>query len=221
MSGFVLQFANGTWLTVQTAVCALVIGLILGIAGATAKLSSSYALRFLAGFLTTVIRGIPELLVLFFVYFGGTLLLTALWGSYAEINAFIAGAFALGLLFAAYATEVLRGAVLAIPRGQFEAAQAFGFRPWQTFWYIMLPQTIRHGLPGLSNLWLVLLKDTALISLIGEADIMRVAQNITSLTRQPFTFYLSAAVLYLGLTTLSLIGQHYITKHYIGEARYG
>lgn len=224
LEDFAIQFLHGTWLTLQLALCALALGLLLGALGALAKLSEIQSLRWLATTLTTLIRGIPELLVLFFIYFGGTLLLTKIMGAYVEIHGFVAGTLALALLFGAYATEVLRAAYQAIPVGQRDAALAFGFRPYQILWYIMLPQVWRHALPGLGNLWLVLLKDTALVSLIGQTDLMRVAQNVTAFTRQPFTCYLAAAGIYLALTTLSSIGQHHLEKHhrrYLPGVHYG
>lgn len=212
LEGFLPQFLAGTWITIQLSLCALMVGLCIGVLGALATLSTSPWLRWGVDGLLCMIRGLPELLVLFFIYFGGTLLLSTVWGSYVEVNAFISGVTALGLIFGAYASETLRGAYLAIPAGQMEAAQAFGFNRSQAFYRIMLPQMWNHALPGLSNLWFVLLKDTALVSLIGLADIMRVAQNATAYSDRPFTFYLTAAFIYLLLTSTSLLASRYLQK---------
>lgn len=201
--GFLLQLADGTWLTIQVAICALILGLILGLAGALAESSRIAALRIFATTLISAIRGLPELLVIFVVYFGGTLLLTAIAGHYVSVSAFASGIVALGLLFGSYASQTFRGAFLAVPIGQTEAARALGLNPRQIFFHIQLPQAWRHALPGLGNLWLVLLKDTALVSLIGLADLMNKAQVASSTTHQPFTFYLLAALFYLILTSLS------------------
>jgi His/Glu/Gln/Arg/opine family amino acid ABC transporter permease subunit len=207
MSGMISQFLAGTWVTIQLAVCSLLLGLFLGILGALAKLSLHAGLKASAIVITSFIRGIPELVMLFFIYYGANGLLALVWGEYIEVSAFIAGTIALGLIFASYATEVLRGAYLCIPYGQMQAAIAYGFNDRQAFLRIMLPQIWSHALPGLGNLWFVLLKDTALVALIGASDIMRVAQGLTAYTHQPFTFYLTAAMIYLCLTTLSMFAQ--------------
>jgi len=201
--GFFPQILDGAWMTIQLAVCSLALGLILGLLGAAGESSKIRGLRYLAVSIISIIRGLPELLVIFFVYFGGTILLTNLMHHYVNVSAFFAGVIALGMLFGAYASQVFRGAFLVIPLGQTEAARALGLDRWQIFRRILLPQAARHALPGLGNLWLVLLKDTALISLIGLADLMSKAQAATSTTQKPFTFYLIAALLYLVMTSLS------------------
>lgn len=208
--GFIKQFLDGLAITLQVALLSLTLGLFLGLLGAIAKLTEKKLLCTLVNGITNIIRGVPELLVLFFIYYGGTIFLSQLTGEYIEINAFVSGIVALGLIFGAYATETLRGAFLAVPVGQKEAAKAYGFSVWQTFTRIMLPQAWNHALPGLGNLWFVLLKDTALVALIGLADVMRVAQNVSATTRQPFTYYSVAALIYLFLTTLSMLGQRYL-----------
>lgn len=207
--GFFLQLTNGAWTTLQVAVCALVLGLILGLIGAVAEFSRLPAVRFLTLGLISIIRGVPELVVIFFVYFGGTALLSALAGHYVSVSAFAAGVTALALLFGSYASQTFRGAFLAVPVGQTEAARALGLKHRQIFFHVQLPQAWRHALPGLGNLWLVLLKDTALVSLIGLADLMNKAQLASSSTHQPFTFFFVAALFYLFLTSVSQI---FLTK---------
>lgn len=201
--GFLPQLLTGTWVTIQVALCSLILGLVFGLLGAGAESSKWRWLRYMAVSIISVIRGLPELLVLFFIYFGGTLLLTHVFHHYVDVSSFAAGVFALALIFGSYASQVFRGAFLAIPFGQIEAAQALGLSRWLIFHRIQLPQAWRHALPGLSNLWLVLLKDTALVSLIGLADLMNKSQVAASTTHKPFIFFMTAALLYLILTSVS------------------
>lgn len=211
--GFFTQLLLGARLTVLVALGALVLGLVLGLIGATATLSKNKRIKSVASTVTATIRGLPELIVLFIVYFGGTVLLTKLFGHYMEVGSLLAGIIALALIFAAYAAETLRGAFLAVDPGQKAAAQALGLSKLSTFLHILLPQVWRHALPGLSNLWLVLLKDTALVSLIGLADLMNKAQLAASETSRPFTFYFAAGFIYLLMTSVSYIAVNYFTKH--------
>ncbi|MEH6824500.1 MAG: ABC transporter permease [Motiliproteus sp.] len=210
LHGFGGQLLAGTWITVQLAFCALCLGLVFGLAGAAAKLSSSTPARALATGYTSLIRGIPELLTVLIIYFGSTSLLMALasvfgYEEYIEISPFVAGVTALSLTFGAYATEVLRGAMLAIPTGQREAGLVLGMSPLRIFFRITLPQVWRLALPGLGNLFLVLLKDTALVSVIGLEDIMRKANVAVGFTKEPFLFYMTAAVIYLAMTVVTMV----------------
>lgn len=198
---------QGTVLTIKLGLTSLVFGLIFGLIGAAMKLSRFYVLKKLADIYTTVVRGIPELLFVMFVYFGGTILLKALLESLGfakglDINPFWAGVTALSVMFGAYATEVFRMAFQEIPQGQWEAAQTVGLKPTQTFFRIILPQVWAVALPGLGNLFLVLLKDTALISVVGLQDLMFFASRAAQTTSYQFTFYLAAALIYLVLTTV-------------------
>jgi arginine transport system permease protein len=164
-----------------------------------------------------IIRGLPELLVLFFIYFGLSALLSTVFHHYVDVSSFAAGVTALSLLFGAYASQVFRGAFLAIDQGQVEAGRAIGFSRLQIFWYVQLPQAWRHALPGIGNLWLVLLKDTAIVSLIGIADMMNEAKIAANSTHSPFNFYLLTAVIYLCITSVSEKIMKYITakvNHY-------
>jgi His/Glu/Gln/Arg/opine family amino acid ABC transporter permease subunit len=199
------QILQGAWLTIQLAFFALILGLILGLLGAAGQLSRNKVVHSIATSIISTIRGIPELLVLFIIYFGGTALVTSIVGHYVDISSFVSGVIGLAFIFGAYSSQVFRGAFLAVPAGQLQAARALGLSRRQTFKIIQLPQAWRHALPGLGNLWLVLLKDTALVSLIGLADIMNKAQLATSATNKPFLFYLTAAFIYLVLTSVSQI----------------
>lgn len=209
--GYGNQLLLGTLTTIAVALCALIIGLILALMGALGELSRNVFLRRITLTLTGLVRGAPELLVLFGIYFGGSALLSLIIHRDTQINSFIAGAFALGLIFASYGAQTLRGAFLAIPSGQKEAAQALSLSSRYTFWHVLLPQAWRFALPGLGNLWLVLLKDSALVSLLGLSDLMNKSQLAASNTHQPFKFYLIAALIFLILTTLSEVSFRKIT----------
>ena len=191
-------------MTLGLAVCSLVLGLFLGMLFAVLE-----ANRFVGkptSVLVALLRGLPEILVVLLVYFGSSELVELLTGEYIEFGAFGCGVFALSLIFAAYASQTLRGAIQAIAKGQWESGTALGLSKGYTFLRIIMPQVWRHALPGLSNQWLVLLKDTALISLIGVDDLMRQAQLINTNTHQPFTWYGIAALIYLLVTLVSQVG---------------
>ncbi|WP_142781658.1 ABC transporter permease [Agrobacterium sp. T29] len=204
LQGFGDQIVAGAITTLQVALTSLVLGIGVGLIGAIAKRSHLAWVRWGAHTYTTVIRGVPELLLILLLYFGGTVLLTAMFGRYVEVNAFAAGVFALTIVFGAYATEVFRAAILAVPRGQVEAAQALGLSRRATWRFVILPQMWRYALPGIGNLWLTLLKDTALISVVGLEDLMRKSSIAAGSTHDPLTFYAIAASLYLIFTAVSL-----------------
>jgi His/Glu/Gln/Arg/opine family amino acid ABC transporter permease subunit len=201
--GFSWQLLQGTWLTLQLAICALIIGLALGLLLALMQGSSFRSLRYVGNTFIFLLRGLPELLVLFFIYFGSTIILSKLFQHYVDVSPFTAGVAALSLIFAAYASQVFRGAFNAVGREQQEAAQALGLKPFTILWRIQLPQAWRHALPGLGNLWLVLLKDTAIVMLIGLTDLMGQAKIAANTLHLPFTFYLLAAFIYLIITSFS------------------
>ena len=217
LQGYGPLLIKGTLLTIQLGLASLVFGLIFGLLGALAKLSGVWILEKIANAYTTVIRGIPELLMVFFIYFGVSLILAAVLKQFGytgriDISQFWAGVAALSIMFGAYATEVFRGAILAIPKGHREAGQALGLSKIRIFWRIILPQMWRIALPGLGNLFMILMKDTALVSVIGLEEIMRQAQNAVTFAKHPFTFYMVAAVMYLGLTVLAMIGMYFLEK---------
>ncbi len=215
--GFGDQLLLGAGMTVRLALGALAAGLILGLLGAVAKLSSSRLARTLGTAYTTIVRGLPELLVVLIIYFGSSGLLTAAaaWfghDQFVELSPYAAGVTALGLTFGAYATEVFRGAMLVIPKGQIEAARAIGMGPLLTFRRVTMPQVWRIALPGLGNLFLVLLKDTSLISVIGLEELMRKTSFAVGFTKEPFTFYLAAAAIYLVLTMITMIALNHAER---------
>lgn len=212
--GFGPALVAGTLMTVKLALSALCLGLVLGLLGALAKTSPYKPLRWLGGFYSTLVRGVPELLWVLLIYFGTVSLMNRLGEALnipgLELNAFAAGVIALGLCFGAYATEVFRGAILAIPKGHREAGLALGLSKGRIFSKLILPQMWRIALPGLGNLFMILMKDTALVSVIGLEEIMRHSQIAVTVSKQPFTFYMVAAVIYLGLTILAMIGMHFM-----------
>ena len=217
LHGFGDHLLFGTLMTLKVALGGLLVGLLLGVIGATLKLSNSRIAYGIAATYTTVIRGLPELLVVLIIYFGSAGMLTRMAGwfgyqEYVELSPLAAGIIALGVAFGAYATEVFRGAIQAIPVGQLEAAQACGMTPLQTFFRIILPQAWRVALPGLGNLFQVLLKDTSLISVVGLEEIMRKSQIAISNTKEPFTFYFAAAMIYLTITIVVMLGQRYAER---------
>ena len=191
-------------MTLGLAVCSLVAGLLLSMLFAV--LEANRVVGKPMAVLVALLRGLPEILVVLLVYFGSSEVVEMITGEYIEFGAFGCGVFALSLIFAAYASQTLRGAIQAIPKGQWESGATLGLSKGYTFLHIIMPQGWRHALPGLSNHWLVLLKDTALISLIGVDDLMRQAQLINTNTHQPFTWYGIAALIYLVVTLVSQVG---------------
>jgi ABC-type arginine transport system permease subunit len=154
--------------------------------------------------LLTLLRSVPELFLLFLFYFGGTALLTQVFSAPIEVSPWVAGILALSLVFGAYSAQVFRMAFARIPEGQQEVAKTLGLSKTHILIRIIFPQVWRYALPGLGNLWLVLLKDSSLVALIGAADLMNAAQLAASHTKQPFLFYMVAAGLYLIITSLSM-----------------
>ncbi len=214
LHGYGPLLADGAWLTVRVAFASVALGLVFGLIGATAKLSNSTVARGVATAYTAIVRGIPELLLLLIIFYGGTMLVQDIWrglgsDSYIEIKPFVAGTFTLAFVFGAYATEVFRGAILSVPKGQIEAAYAMGMGRFKMFRRVMLPQVWRFALPGLGNLWLVLLKDTSLISVVNLNELMYSSRVAAGATREPFTFFAAAAIIYLGFTIVSMVVLQY------------
>ncbi len=219
LQGYGPSILEGTVLTLEVSLAALFIAMILGIIGALSKLSHSPILRIIAQVYTTVIRGIPDLVLMLLVFFGGQVLINQLgplvgYDDYIDINPFIAGVSTIGFIFGAYMTETFRGAILAVDRGQLEAGYAYGMSGGMVFRRILLPQMVRHALPGFGNNWLVLIKTTALVSIIGLDDMVRKAAMAAGATRKPFTFYVAVAINYLLITTVSIYILKYLEKRY-------
>jgi len=208
--GYGDEIAFGLLVTTTLSLATLPFGLVIGFLLALAKESSERTLRIAADIYTTIFRGLPELLTLFLVYYGiqiGLQKLVRVMGLSAdvEINTFVAGLVALGVVFSTYASEVFLSAFKAIPYGQYEAGDALGLHRGQTLWKVIVPQLVRISLPGLVNLWMVLLKDTALISVIGLSDILRQTGIAARVTKEAFLFFGIACLLYLVLAMASSV----------------
>jgi octopine/nopaline transport system permease protein len=202
------EFLFATLMTVVVSICSMGLGIFIAIFTAWAKLTLSRFLNLIANFYTTVVRGIPELLVIYLIFFGGSATVMKLakvfgYEGYIELNAFTISVFAIGIISATYSTEVLRAAFLSIDRGQVESAKTLGLSRLQTFIKILVPQVLRHAIPGLGNVWQVTLKDTSLISVTGLVEIMRQTRISANVEHSPLTFLITAACLYLFLTTFT------------------
>jgi polar amino acid transport system permease protein len=207
-TGFGDELARGALVTLYIAVAAFLLGLALGLIGAMAKLYGGPIARFVAGFYTTVIRSVPELVLILFLFFAGTRGISNLsnWLGYGpvDVNGTLAAILVLGFVQGAYSTEVLRGAIQAIPTGQLEAAKAYGMTTFQTFNRVIFPAMLPNAIPGLANLWLVVIKDTALIVVTGaSAELAQATKNAAGYTKRYFLFYLVAGMIYLAMTLAS------------------
>jgi His/Glu/Gln/Arg/opine family amino acid ABC transporter permease subunit len=209
---------KGMLLTIEMALLSVLIAILLGMIGALAKLSRSRIARSAAGVYTTIIRGIPDLVLMTLIFFGGQILVNnigeKLGWEYIDVNPFFAGVITIGFIFGAYMTESFRGGILAVSRGEIEAGYAFGMTPIQVFLRVTFPAMVRHALPSFGNNWLVLTKATALVSVIGLQDLVYNANLAGGSTRKPFTFFLVAALLYLVITGVSDVGMRRLDKRY-------
>lgn len=211
---------KGSGLSISVAAIALVISLVLGMVIALFRLSNSRILNAIGLSYTTIIRGIPELVLLLLVFYGGQQFINDMRFEWADargididaidFSPFWAGAVVIGIIYTAYMAETLRGAILAVPSGQHEAARAYGLSSTRIFFRITLPQMIRHALPGISNNWLVMLKATALVSLIALKDVVKIASDAAKASGYQFTFFLFAGVVFLVFTSISIIIFRYL-----------
>ena len=208
-----------TLMTIAVSISAMLIGFLFALIFTPLKLSKYKIFNLIGNFYTTVIRGVPELLVIYLFFFGGSgavMYVASIFGyfEYIEINAFITGSFAIGIISGAYSTEVFRGAIQSIDKGQFEASKVLGFNIYINFFKVIMPQMLRLALPNLSNVWQITLKDTSLISVTGLVEIMRQSYIAAGSTRDPLLFYSFAAVLYLLLTFISMKFLNRLEKNY-------
>ena len=209
-TGFADELLRGAVVTLYIAMLAFALGVFLGLIGAMAKLYGGPLSRAVANFYTTVIRSIPELVLILFLFFAGTRGISTLgemvgYGP-VNVNGTVAAILVLGIVQGAYSTEVLRGAIQAIPTGQLEAAKAYGMTPFQTFNRVIFPAMLPNAIPGLSNLWLVVIKDTALIMVTGaSAELAQATKNAAGFTKRYFLFYFVALLIYLAMTLVSNI----------------
>ena len=206
--GYLPAILEGLGLTLRVSALSLAIACVFGLLGASAKLSQSRTARWSAEVYTTLVRGMPELVLMLLIFYGGQIGLNALadaqgWG-YIDIPPFWAGVLTIGFIFGAYLTETFRGAILAVPKGQAEAGLAYALSPRLVLWRIVLPQMVRHAIPGFANNWLIMIKASALVSIIGLDDMVHRAGLAAASTRAPFTFYMAVALIYLTLTSVSI-----------------
>lgn len=223
LQGYEASILKGALLTIEVAVLSLLLAMLLGMLGALAKMAPYRWARAIATLYTTIIRGIPDLVLMMLIFFGGQILLNnglswfnefinqwltardpnhewvAYLPDYVDISPFVAGVLTIGFIFGAYMAETFRGAILAVDKGELEAAKAYGMSAAMSFRRILLPQMIRHAIPGFGNNWLVLLKTTALVSIIGLEDMVRISSLAAGSTKMPFTFYMAVAIIFLFL----------------------
>ncbi len=227
LQGYEASILKGALLTIEVAVLSLLLAMLLGMLGALAKMAPYRWARAIATLYTTIIRGIPDLVLMMLIFFGGQILLNnglswfnefinqwltardpnhewvAYLPDYVDISPFVAGVLTIGFIFGAYMAEAFRGAILAVDKGELEAAKAYGMSAAMSFRRILLPQMIRHAIPGFGNNWLVLLKTTALVSIIGLEDMVRISSLAAGSTKMPFTFYMAVAIIFLFFTSVS------------------
>ncbi|HGE6136019.1 TPA: ABC transporter permease [Vibrio cholerae] len=227
LQGYEASILKGALLTIEVAVLSLLLAMLLGMLGALAKMAPYRWARTIATLYTTIIRGIPDLVLMMLIFFGGQILLNnglswfnefinqwltardpnhewvAYLPDYVDISPFVAGVLTIGFIFGAYMAETFRGAILAVDKGELEAAKAYGMSAAMSFRRILLPQMIRHAIPGFGNNWLVLLKTTALVSIIGLEDMVRISSLAAGSTKMPFTFYMAVAIIFLFFTSVS------------------
>ncbi len=227
LQGYEASILKGALLTIEVAVLSLLLAMLLGMLGALAKMAPYRWARVIATLYTTIIRGIPDLVLMMLIFFGGQILLNnglswfnefinqwltardpnhewvAYLPDYVDISPFVAGVLTIGFIFGAYMAETFRGAILAVDKGELEAAKAYGMSAAMSFRRILLPQMIRHAIPGFGNNWLVLLKTTALVSIIGLEDMVRISSLAAGSTKMPFTFYMAVAIIFLFFTSVS------------------
>ncbi|WP_024870661.1 ABC transporter permease [Tolumonas lignilytica] len=209
---------QGALITIELAFLSVIVSILLGLIGASAKLFGNRWIAIITDIYTTLIRGIPDLVLMLLIFYGLQITLNSLTEyvgmSQINIDPFIAGVLTIGFIYGAYFTETFRGAFLVVPKGQIEAGVAYGFSPWQIFRIILFPQMMRFALPGIANNWQVTLKATALVSIIGLADVVKATQNAGKGTYHFFLFTIVAAVVYLFFTTLSNLMLLWLERRY-------
>lgn len=214
LQGYGPSIFQGALLTMELAILSLLLAFALGLLGALGKMSTNKVARSIASFYTTVIRGVPDLVWMMLLFFGGQILVNAFFDAlydwsdgridiFLPFNEFLSGVLTIGFIFGAYMAETFRGAIMAVDAGQLEAGKAYGMTRMQIFKRILFPQMMRHALPGIANNWQVLLKTTALVSVIGLADMVRLATEAAKSTGEPFRFLVPVALVYLVVTAVS------------------
>ncbi|WP_040262258.1 MULTISPECIES: ABC transporter permease [Pseudomonas] len=224
LKGYGEVILEGVGLTLQLALSSMALAIVLGLVGAAFRLSPVRVLAWLGELYSTVIRGIPDLVLILLIFYGGQDVVNRVapllgYDDYIDLDPLLTGVFTLGFIFGAYLSETFRGAFMGIPKGQAEAGMAYGMSSLQIFFRVLVPQMIRLAIPGFTNNWLVLTKATALISVVGLQDMMFKAKQAADATREPFTFYLAVAGLYLIITSVSLLLLKWLERRYSAGVR--
>lgn len=207
-NGWGVSLIKATGVTIMTGGLGFILGILIGVLATWARLQGSFLLRQIAHLYITIMRGVPALLVIYLIYFGGSMAVSSIASAFGNtgfigLPPFTTGVITLAIISGAYSAEVLRGAYLAIQPGQFEAAHSIGMEKWRIAALITIPLTLRYALPTLGNVWQMVLKESALISVIGLVDLMRQSQIAAGSTSEPFAFYLAAGALYLAVSSVS------------------
>lgn len=214
---YVPQMLAGLGVTLKVAVGSFAIGLLVSILATPLRVGGPRWIRRSLTAYVAIVRGLPELLVIFVVFYGGTVFLSWIAGRYVEFQALAAGIAALSVVTAAYLMEILRAALLSIPAGQWEAARTLGLSPGRTFAHVIFPQVLQKSLPGLGNQWLIILKESALVSIVGLDELMRKSVIGAGATNNPLGFYIAAGAMYIAVTTISsallAFGEHRLSTH--------
>ena len=226
LNGYGATILDGVWLTLQLSLLSMAVAIALGLFGASCRLSPLKWLALLGEAYATVIRGIPDLVLILLIFYGGQDMVNRIapllgYEDYIDINPFVAGVGTLGFIYGAYLSETFRGAFMSIPKGQGEAGMAYGMSPLRVFWRILVPQMIRLAIPGFTNNWLVLIKSTALVSLIGLKEMTYLSKQASAATRSPFAFFLFTAALFLVYTTISLYVLRKLNARYSLDTKRG
>ncbi len=211
-TGYGDELLAGLWITVRLAVSSFALSVLLGVIIGIVALSRSRLVQGGWRAYASIFMGVPSILVVFFIYYNLPVFLKSTFGLRIDVSPFLAGLIALGVVYGAYVAEVVRGAVLNIPQKQFDAAHALGLRKLHMWRFIILPQVLRIALPGLTNIWMTVLKDTALVSLVGLADLVRIADVAAAVTKEPFLFYTVAALVFIVFAGATGVGAERIER---------
>ena len=218
VNGYGSLIFAGTWVTIELSVMSLLVAFCIGLLGAGGKVSSNPLARAIATLYTTLIRGVPDLVLMLLIFYslqiGLNQITEALHMNQIDLDPMTSGVVTLGFIYGAYFAETFRGAFLSVPHGQIEAGTAYGLSGWQVFYRIQFPQMMRFALPGIANNWQVMLKATALVSIIGLADVVKVSLDAGKSSYRVFFFTLVAGLVYLALTTVSNFALMWLERHY-------
>lgn len=218
MQGYSSLILKGALVTIELAISSLVLAMILGVICALGKLSRKPILQLLCQVYTSFIRGVPDLVLMMLIFFGLQFLLNSITDFFdvdmIEIDPFVAGIITLGFIYGAYFTETFRGSFQSVPKTLIDAATALGLSKHQVFIYVRFPLMMRYALPGVANNWLVILKATALVSLLGLFDLVKATKTAGEATYQPLFFALLAGAFYLFFTSISNVVLWWLEKHY-------